>query len=95
MAAENASGVASGKLPQAQALVPRGRQSVSTVGGDHLYNKKKASQPIDPPRNTAILHRFIFFFFFQVGSRDVHSRRRCGSGPQDCAWGNRRPGRHG
>lgn len=62
MAAENASGVTSSKLPQAQALVPGGRQSVSTVGGDHLYNKKRpVSQSIlQKRRNTS-------FFFFQVG----------------------------
>jgi hypothetical protein len=36
VAAENASGVASGKFPQAQCPVPRSGQGISTVGGDDL-----------------------------------------------------------
>jgi hypothetical protein len=33
---ESASGGAGGELPQAEGLVPRGRQSVGTIGGDNL-----------------------------------------------------------
>lgn len=36
VAAEDTGGVASRKFPQAQSLVPRGRQSVGTVRGDDL-----------------------------------------------------------
>lgn len=36
VADESAGGVAGGELPQAESLIPRGRQSVSTVGGDNL-----------------------------------------------------------
>lgn len=44
VADEGASGVAAGQLPQAERLVPRGRQSVGTVGGDHL-NTRTSDQP--------------------------------------------------
>jgi hypothetical protein len=36
VADESAGGGAGGKLPQSEGLVPRGRQSVGTVGGDNL-----------------------------------------------------------
>jgi hypothetical protein len=36
VADEAAGGGAGGELPQAESLVPRGRQSVGTVGGDNL-----------------------------------------------------------
>lgn len=36
VADEGTGGVAGGKLPEAEGLVPRGGQSVGTVGGDHL-----------------------------------------------------------
>lgn len=38
VADETAGGGAGGELPQAQGLVPRGGQSVGTVGGDNLPN---------------------------------------------------------
>lgn len=43
---EPAGGGAGGELPEAESLVPRGRESVSTVGGDHLFasiSKTKSS----------------------------------------------------
>lgn len=36
VANKGAGGLAAGQLPQAEGLVPGGRQSVGTVGGDHL-----------------------------------------------------------
>ena len=36
VADEGAGGVAGGQLPETERLVPRGGQSVGTVGGDHL-----------------------------------------------------------
>ena len=40
VADEGTGGVAGGQLPEAEGLVPRGGQSVGTVGGDHLYTKR-------------------------------------------------------
>lgn len=37
VAAEDTGGVASRKFPQAQSLVPRGRQSIGTVRRDNLW----------------------------------------------------------
>ena len=45
VADEGAGGVAGGQLPQTESLVPGGRQSVGTVGGDHLYADKTSGQP--------------------------------------------------
>ena len=42
VADEAAGGGAAGELPQAEGLVPRGGQSVGTVGGDNLYKKKSS-----------------------------------------------------
>lgn len=36
VADESAGGVTGGELPEAERLIPRGGQSVGTVGGDHL-----------------------------------------------------------
>lgn len=30
-----------------------------------------------------------------VRFEDIHSRRRCGSGPPGCAWGSRKPAHRG
>lgn len=38
-------GLTGGELPQAERLVPRGGQSVGTVGGDNLYPNARISQP--------------------------------------------------
>jgi len=37
VADESAGGVSGGELPETERLIPRGGQSVGTVGGDHLY----------------------------------------------------------
>lgn len=39
VANEAASGSAGGKLPEAEGLVPRGRQGVGTIGGDNLKRR--------------------------------------------------------
>ena len=41
VADKSSSGGASGELPEAQGLVPRSGQSVSTIGGDDLFQGKK------------------------------------------------------
>ena len=43
VADESAGGLAAGQLPQAEGLVPGGRQSVGTVGRDHLYRAQSAN----------------------------------------------------
>ena len=55
VAGEGAGGLTGGQLPETERLVPRGGQSVGTVRGDHLYEKKKpSSQPQSP----------LYFHFF-------------------------------
>ena len=60
VADESAGGVASGELPQTEGLVPGGRQSVSTVGGDHLCEQKvprsAMSIPIAPIFPFRVIH---------------------------------------
>lgn len=41
VADKSAGGVTGGQLPETERLVPGGGQSVGTVGGDHLFAKKK------------------------------------------------------
>lgn len=43
MADKASGGVAGGELPQAESLIPRGRQSVSAVRGDDLKNSHDPS----------------------------------------------------
>lgn len=45
VADKGAGGVTGGQLPETERLVPRGGQSVGTVGGDHLYADKTSGQP--------------------------------------------------
>lgn len=45
VANESSGGGAGSKLPKAESLVPRGRESVSTVGGDHLKSHKISPRP--------------------------------------------------
>ncbi len=94
-------GLTGGELPQAERLVPRRGQSVGTVGGNNLYPNTRISQP-NPKFCTVSVrsaNRSMASFGFRVFSRmdigDIHSRRRCGSGPKESAWGNRRPARRG
>lgn len=42
VANESSGGGTGSKLPETEGLVPRGRQSVSTIGGDHLNPTKSA-----------------------------------------------------
>ena len=81
VADESSSGGTGSKLPETQSLVPRGRQSVGTVGGDNLF-----------PTISRILDSFCPSerYRFKAGHWvDVHSPRRCGSGREEIAWGNR------
>lgn len=63
VADKGAGGVTGGELPQAEGLVPRGGQSVSTVGGDHLYARKNQSVSEKPSnRNPNYSTNFILSF---------------------------------
>lgn len=51
VADEAAGGGAGGELPEAESLVPRGRESVSTVGGDNLHPEYQQMKfPFPRPR---------------------------------------------
>lgn len=57
VANEGTSGLAGSELPQAEGLVPRGRQSVGTVGGDDLHGTKHTrGQPISSYSFAVFLH---------------------------------------
>lgn len=73
---EAAGGLTGGQLPEAQGLVPRGGQSVCTIGGDHLHNTNRRVSLSLP--STACCRTFL------------HSPRRCESDPSGCAWGHQR-----
>lgn len=83
VADEAAGGGARGKLPEAESLVPRGGQSVGTVGGDHL-----SRSPVSP---SILLNHTPRIPASSFGDRmfNVHSRKRCGSDRGEIAWGNR------
>lgn len=82
VANESSGGGARGELPQTQSLVPRGRQSVGAIGGDDLN-----------PTDISSSSRFFLPAKVRMGlvghKMNVHSRRRCGSGREEIAWGNR------
>ena len=78
VANEGAGGFTGRELPQTQGLVPRSRQRVGTIRGDDLQRQRSA---ISPPKS------------LKKTLQSVHSRRRCGSGREGFASGNRRPGR--
>jgi hypothetical protein len=82
VANESSGGSAGGELPQTQGLVPRGRQSVSAIGRDDL-----------DPTNISPSSRFVLLAKVRMGVAghkvNVHSRRRCESGREEIAWGNR------
>lgn len=78
VADESAGGGASGKLPQAKGLVPRGRQGVSTIRRDNLPNP--SAQKSFPQQQLAPS---------QPSHLNVRSRTQCGSGRGEIASGNR------
>lgn len=81
---EPAGGGAGGQLPEAESLVPRGRESVSTIGGDHLF-------PVSA-KPTLVSHDN---HGYPIMPFNVRSRRRCGSDRGASAWGNRTGTRRG
>lgn len=70
VADETAGGRAGGELPKAEGLVPRGGQGVGAVGRDDLGRVSKNFLGRTGQRGARRLVR-----------ADVHSRRRCESGP--------------
>jgi len=76
VANETAGGGASGELPKAESLVPRGRESVGAVRRDHLPSQ--SAKPI------LRLPRWV-----QFRRKNIRSQRRCGSGRGATAWGSR------
>lgn len=89
VADETAGGGAGSELPQAEGLVPRGRQSVSTIGGDNLYDTN-VSHVVPLSGSVSLIlnlnSRSTSPGFFRVY---VRSRRRCESGRGASAWGSR------
>ena len=102
VANESAGGVAAGKLPEAERLVPGGGQSVGTVGGDHLEITNASGQPSDSSilvgsisPKSFVRHLLICGISREGYGDGIHSQKQCASDPQGCAWGSRRPARRG
>jgi hypothetical protein len=86
VADEAAGGDTGGELPQAEGLVPGGGESVSTVGGDDLFQNCQLS-------DSCVLACQLF----RVANCGlyVRSRTQCGSGRADSSWGSRTMSRRG
>ena len=99
VADEAAGGDTSGELTEAEGLVPRSRESVGTVGGDNLFRANSSVYHFSLMSSNKIpWHRKFSANFPRVlarGRKDIRSRKRCGSGRGEIAWGSRiaiRPG---
>lgn len=83
VANEAAGGGASGELPEPESLVPRGGQSVSTVGGNNLMTNVPSVTVSN--RSTSPFH----MSFLGDRAMYIRSRRQCGSDRGEIAWDNR------
>lgn len=93
VADEAAGGDTGGELPEAEGLVPRGGQSVGTVGGDDL----EAVNPLRLPAANCAAACTAAAALPPIGvpAGYVRSRRRCASGRGGSSWGNRTRSRRG
>ena len=83
VADEAAGGLAGGKLPEAEGLVPGGGEGVGAVRRDDLCSNCQLSY-----------FRFLASQLLRVWV-NIRSRTRCGSGRADSSWGNRTRSRRG
>lgn len=88
VANEPAGGGAGRKLPEAQGLVPRGGEGIGTIRGDNLHSVSAIVQ-------FSYIGRLFSPLARELGTGNVRSPRRCGSGRGESAWGSRIATRRG